>query len=182
MTRKVNAKGRSTSQHGGAMKRFGKIEDPFAPLTLPLLESEAWKSLSANGYRFISRLMLEHIHHGGYENGRLVVTYKQLEEYGLSRNCIRDAITECEVFGLVETVEVGGMDRNIRKPSKYRITFLFTESAKPTDEWRRVTAQKIQAFRDRQRKDRLSKKRRRKSDGATRKVAGSTPPDLRVVR
>ena len=71
-------------------------------LTGELLNSLAWRSMSVNCRKLIDRLLLEHCNHGGLENERLVCTYKDFQDYGLTRNKIRPAIEEADFLGLVK--------------------------------------------------------------------------------
>ena len=120
--------------------------EPFVMLSLSLLRSKAWQEMSINCRRFIDFLMVEHMQHGGAENGRLVAPYDQLEQSGLSRRLISSAINEAEERGLVR-VRRGGMKPFVKRaPSRYRLTFLPSKEvneqgqpyfAKCTDEWKR---------------------------------------------
>jgi len=51
--------------------------------------------------KLIFRLLIEYSEHAGYENGRLLSTYQQLQNYGLTRNKIRSVIEEAEFLGLI---------------------------------------------------------------------------------
>jgi hypothetical protein len=46
-----------------------------------MLESPAFRALSFAGHKFLARLEIEHLHHAGRENGRLIVTYDQFAEW-----------------------------------------------------------------------------------------------------
>ena len=83
-------------------------------LPVELLESLAWSALSVNGRKLIDRILLEHAHQGGVENGALVVPHRDLEIYGLSKNLIRRAIEEAEALGLIRVEQ--GRSRGARRP------------------------------------------------------------------
>ena len=53
------------------------------------------------------RSEIEHLRHGGADNGSLLATYNQLEAFGIGRRFIFGAIREAEQRGLV-VVERGG--------------------------------------------------------------------------
>src|ERR1700710_124796 len=94
-----DATGRSTQ--GSPSSRVRRASRPpenvsWVWLTVELLESDAWRSLSINARRIIDRLVIEHLHHGGAENGRLRVSFRQFEDFGASRNSISEAISELE--------------------------------------------------------------------------------------
>ena len=76
--------------------------EPWIWLTTELLLSEAWRSMSINCYKLIFHLLIEHSNHAGRENGRLLSTYGQLQNYGLTRNKIRAVIEEAEFLGLIK--------------------------------------------------------------------------------
>lgn len=108
------------------------------PIVLSLLESEALASLSLAARRCLDRLLIEHMLHAGKENGRLKVTYEDFARFGVRRASIAEALREIEERGLIEVVERGrGGNREYRKATVFRITFLPTTDAEPTDEWRK---------------------------------------------
>jgi hypothetical protein len=101
--------------------------------------------LGIHGRRILDALLVEHNAHAGRENGRLIVTYDQLERgWGVSRRKIAPAIRDLERRGLVRRTAVGCGNRKTgeRQPSQYRITFLnsFPDRLRETDEWRAFTA------------------------------------------
>src|SRR5262249_13607947 len=69
--------------------------------------------------RLIDFLLLEHLTHGGKENGNLKAPYQQLAKAGVGRRLIADAIREAEGAGLVD-VHRGGM----RVTTTYALTWL----------------------------------------------------------
>ena len=94
--------------------------------------------LSLAAHRVLLRLEIEHCHEGGRENGNLVCTYDQFERFGIRRASVADAIKQLVTVGLVEVTHQGrGGNREYRDPSRYRLTYLQTQAANPTDEWRR---------------------------------------------
>ena len=97
--------GRSAS---GKLKKHKPKNSPkacgfeqFGWYPLDLMESEAFRALSPNSLRLLMRLVIEHVHHGGIENGLLVATHDQLRDYGLTASSIRESIDECVAFGLI---------------------------------------------------------------------------------
>lgn len=113
------------------------ISGQFIAHRVEMLESAAWASLSLAARRVLDRLEIEHAHHGGKDNGRLPCTYDDFERFGIRRKSIADAIRQLVACGLVEVTERGsGGNREFRRPAKYRLTYLSTKTAAPTDEWR----------------------------------------------
>lgn len=118
--------------------RKGSITEQFIPIVRSLLESNALAVLNGVARRCLDRLLLEHLDHAGKENGRLKVTYGDFEAFGIRRASIAAALRELVAAGLIEVVQKGrGGNREYRKPHIFRITFLPTPEAEPTDEWRR---------------------------------------------
>jgi hypothetical protein len=104
----------------------------FTKLFDELLRSDAWRTLSINGRRFLDFLMIEHHAKGGKENGLLKAPYEQLEAFGVGARYLADAIREAEELGLVECHR-GGM----RVATMYGLTWLPTHNGAPaTDGWR----------------------------------------------
>ena len=111
-----------------------------------------------NCLKLIHRLLLEHCNHGGLENGRLVCTYKDFQEYGLTRNKIRPAIEEADFLGLVKH-QRGERIFAKNQPNSYRITFYGTSEARdPTNEWKRITKERIDSFRSKKREQEKKRK------------------------
>ena len=123
-------------------------DEPWTWHSYSLLRSDAWRHRSINCARLLDFLELEHLRHGGAENGNLVAPYDQLVKWGLGRRLIRRAIEEAERRGLLIA------DRGFRtladgkvEPTRFRLTYLHstirdlktavvTKHA-PTNEWRR---------------------------------------------
>jgi hypothetical protein len=153
---KPNATGRSSGKHSGRMKaRLGPPDgNPWVWLTRELLESVAWRGLSINARRLIDCLQIEHMSHGGQENGRLICTHRQLHSFGIHKDAVVAAIQECAFLGLIR-YERGGLDPGSRLPSTYRLTWLpviqrgtsgvMVEPA--SNEWRSINADHVQALR-----------------------------------
>jgi hypothetical protein len=87
-------------------KKF-HIIGQFVPFRVDMLESDAWAALSINGRRVLDRLCIEHAHHGGTENGNLIVTYDDFVQFGIRRQSVKPAIDETVHLGLVEITELG---------------------------------------------------------------------------
>jgi hypothetical protein len=116
-----------------------KIDGQFAPRTIRMLESPAYRVLSLSAHRVLARLEIELAHHGGYDNGELPVTYSDFIEYGIHPQAIPLALRECVALGFVEITERGqGGNREFRQPSKYRLTYRPVGRARPTNEWQRT--------------------------------------------
>jgi hypothetical protein len=107
--------------------------EQFAKMPRALLESDAWRSLGINELRLIHFLMLEHMRHGGKENGRLKATHRQLEQFGIGAQYVTGAILAVEERGLV-ACERGGM----RVATTYALAWLpLHDGTMPAEQWRR---------------------------------------------
>jgi hypothetical protein len=128
------AKGRDTSYSG-----------QFAGRLCEMLESPAYRVLSLAAHRVLSRLEVELMHHGGNENGRLTVTFRQFEDYGVPKHSIAAALRELVALGFIEITERGcAGNAGYGKANQYRLTFRPAEGfpADGSHEWRRVNMAK----------------------------------------
>src|SRR5205823_12969455 len=66
--------------------------EPWVWHTLALLSSPPWCGMSINCHRLILFLEIEHLQHGGNENGSLLAPYAQLVRFGIGRRFIAGAI------------------------------------------------------------------------------------------
>jgi hypothetical protein len=113
------------------MKKRRSTEQ-FVMLPRSLLQSAAWRSQSIHARRLIDFLMLEHMSHGGRQNGFLVAPRRQLESFGIHEHFVSTAIAEAESVGLIDCIRGKG-----RAPSRYTLTWLpRADGAEPTDRWR----------------------------------------------
>ena len=62
--------------------RRTSIGEQFAPHTIAMLRSPAWRALSLSARRILDRIEIELADHGGTDNGKLPVTYDDFEQYG----------------------------------------------------------------------------------------------------
>lgn len=157
-----DATGRSSGKH--KPKTAQNLRPPtgsnWAWLTADLLASPAWRALSVTARRLVDALMLENCLHAGQENGNLVRPYDRLAADGLTRDTINIAIREVEALGLV-AVKHGGRYNGRNTPNVYRITFLGTLEAAPTDEWAKITADDVQGILERLKAERAAARTRK---------------------
>jgi len=119
--------------------RRTSIGEQFAPHTIAMLRSPAWRALSLSARRILDRIEIELADHGGTDNGKLPVTYDDFVRYGIERHAIRPAIREVVALGFVEITEAGRAgNADWRKPNLFRLTFRNTKYA-PTNEWQKIT-------------------------------------------
>jgi hypothetical protein len=109
---------------------------------IAMKESPAWRAAPDNVRRLLDRLELEHMRHGGAENGRLVCTYDDLAKWGLRRASVALAIRQAVGLGFLEVTRAGYKSAaEFRVTSLYRLTYVFgrgrgrRDRQEPTDEW-----------------------------------------------
>ena len=103
-----------------------KIPGQFAPRPRELLESRAWAATSIHVRRLIEFLEIEHLRHGGQENGLLKAPRPQLCAFGLHRRSISAAIEEGIRLGLINVCR-----GSRRQPSRYSLTWLPLHDGSP---------------------------------------------------
>jgi hypothetical protein len=119
--------------------RRTSIGGQFAPHTIEMLRSPAWRSLSLSARRVLDRIEIELADHGGADNGKLPIPYDDFHAYGIHRHAIAPAIRETVALGFVEITEPGcAGNAEFRRPNSFRLTYRHTKYA-PTNEWRKIT-------------------------------------------
>jgi hypothetical protein len=113
-------------------------------MTREMLGSGALRALSRDARLALDRIMIEHMSQGGCENGRLKVTWRDFEAYGIRRGGIAKAIAELVAVGLI-TVEKSGRRRqsaeDIGEAAEYRLAWLPVGTpvniVYPANQWKR---------------------------------------------
>jgi hypothetical protein len=137
------SKFRSRSKWAAAKGRDTSYSGQFAGRLCRMLESPAYKVLSLAAHRVLARLEIELMRHGGNENGRLTVTYRQFEDYGVHKDSVAAAIRETVALGFVEVTERGcAGNAGYGKANQYRLTYRAAEGhpADGSHEWQRIKA------------------------------------------
>jgi len=75
---------------------------PWIWITREVLRRPAWRKLGINARRLIDFLLIEHMNHGGKENGFLLAPRDQLQAFGIGRRLITGAIEEALAAGLID--------------------------------------------------------------------------------
>jgi hypothetical protein len=105
-------------------KRRNAIAGAFIARPRQLLDSPVLWVLSQSAHRALLRIEIEHMAHAGSANGKLLVTYKDLERCGIHPNAIAPALRELEALGIIETTRKGYGGAQVREPSLYRLTYV----------------------------------------------------------
>ena len=147
MDKKADATGRSGKRTG----RIAKINrapkgEPWVWHTLEMLTSDSWLAMGVNARRVLERVEVEHMAHGGTENGSLIVTHKNFMDVGIGASAIHPGIQEVVFLGFLRYVQ-GGRWGGSNRPSRFRITWLPDKSGAPaTNEWKGVTVEQIKVW------------------------------------
>ncbi len=138
--RRHDETGRTTPKRilSSKARKQKKIEGPFAPRLIEMLESPAWNVLSLSARRVLDRIEIEFAHHGGQDNGALPVTFCQFAMYGIDRHAIAPAIRELVALGFIDYIQGRAGNSEFRMPNKFRLTYRHTEYDGPTQEWRKI--------------------------------------------
>ena len=107
----------------------------FIMTRLIMLDSVAHWALKPIETRILQVLEIEHMRHGGAENGRLIVTRRQFEKRGIPRMAIAPGLRALAAMGFIEFTQRGaaGVGDHARA-HQFRLTFV---QPNPTDEWRK---------------------------------------------
>jgi hypothetical protein len=92
---------------------------PWVWQTRDMLRSAEWQRLGINARRLIDFLMIEHMSHGGKENGCLLAPRDQLVAFGIGYRLITPAIAEAKASRFVAVRPGKG-----RRPTTFTLTWL----------------------------------------------------------
>jgi hypothetical protein len=106
------------------MRRGNQIAGQFVAHPRQMIESMAWRVLSLAARKALERIEIEHMDHGGAENGKLPVTYADFERWDVHPNFVAPALRELVALGFIEIVKRGSRAAaGTRQASEYRLTF-----------------------------------------------------------
>ena len=108
---------------------------------LDMKASPAWRVLPDNARRLLDRLELEHMRHGGSQNGALLCTYNHFAEAGIRRASVALAIRQAVALGFLEITQAGYRTAaEFRAPNLFRLTYVHgvRKNIHPTDEWETI--------------------------------------------
>jgi hypothetical protein len=117
-------------------KSKGWIKGSYIPHRRNMLESLAWRSLNGVAKQILDCLEIEYMRHAGKDNGRLICTYDDMVDYGIRRASIGPGIRLVSAAGFLVVERRGSWSADHANPTLYRLTYLPTDGANPTDEWR----------------------------------------------
>jgi hypothetical protein len=111
-------------------RKRNQISEQFIAHPRSMVTSPAMRVLSLSEVRILWRLEVEHMAHGGVDNGRLPCTYAHFEEWGVRRRFVAPALRALEALGFIETTRKGYRGAvGTRQPSRYRLTYVRARDA-----------------------------------------------------
>lgn len=141
-----------TARRTGEKKRTWLTQ--WIPHRLEMLLHPAWQKAPRPLKKIIERLEIEHLRHGGFNNGELYVSYLQLVDFGLSKRSIKPVLQLGEDLGLIEVIQRDeAVQGDIRPANAYRLTYVPAKGKEnPTDEWKLISSDRVDrliaAFKD----------------------------------
>ncbi len=106
----------------------------FIMTRLIMLDSVAYWTLKPIERTILSVIEIEHMRHGGVENGRLIVTRRQFEKRGIHKDAIAPSIRALEALGFIELEREAAGIGDQAQAHRFRLTYV---QPSPTDEWRK---------------------------------------------
>jgi hypothetical protein len=106
----------------------------FIMIRLVMLDSVAYWALKPIERTILSVIEIEHMRHGGVENGRLIVTRRQFEKRGIHKDAIAPSIRALGALGFIELDRGAAGVGDQAQAHRFRLTYV---QPNPTDEWRK---------------------------------------------
>jgi len=124
----------------GEAKTRSEIGESYIWYRREMVGSPALRVLSRTAVLAMHRIEFEHMQHGGAENGKLLVTYRQFEEWGIHCNYVASAIRELVALGFVEITAKGHAGAaGHGTANRFRLTYAASKHRiAPSDEWARI--------------------------------------------
>jgi hypothetical protein len=125
----------------GRTVRRNKIAGQWTWWTIEAMESPAYRVVSLSARRVVDRIRIELARHGGKDNGKLPVTFRDFHDYGIHWDAIGPAIREASALGFVRMTQYGiASNAEFRTPSMFALTHLPTDDDQTaaTNDWQRI--------------------------------------------
>jgi hypothetical protein len=106
----------------------------FIMTRLVMLDSPAYWALKPIEARILAVIEIEHMRHGGVENGGLIVTRRQFEKRGIPIKAIAPGLRALEALGLIQIARGAAGIGDHAQAHRFRLTYA---QPNPTDEWRK---------------------------------------------
>lgn len=119
----------------------------WIPHRQEMLTSPSWRKRPKALIKLLDRMEIEHLRHGGKENGHFIVTYDQFVEFGVTRKVIKPMLRLGAALGLLQVIQDENWMGDVRQPNRYRLTYLPAKGQKaPSDEWSFLEADQVTAI------------------------------------
>jgi hypothetical protein len=160
-------------------RKNNAIDGQFNVRTIKLMESPAYRVLSRAGRMLLDRIGIELAHHGGNDNGKLIVTYDQFVDYGIHRHAIAPAIRETCALGFLEVTQKGRPSAGeLRYTNLFRLPWAVCKSSplgEQVNAWSKIPDMKTAAeIADAARKAVPTPRRRRAKTASTGRRRGAS--------
>jgi hypothetical protein len=99
-------------------------KEQYVKLPRQFLESPARRVLTANEYRALDRILVEHQRKSGFVNSGLPVTKRDFERFGINARYIASCTRVLEALGIIVCTRTRGGSLRGRTPNLWRPTFL----------------------------------------------------------
>jgi hypothetical protein len=115
-------------------RRPDEANPAFIMTRLVMLDGVAYWALKPIERTVLAVIEIEHMRHGGVENGRLIVTRRQFERRGIRKDAIAPSIRALEALGFIELDRGAAGVGDQAHAHRFRLTYV---QPNPTDEWRK---------------------------------------------
>jgi hypothetical protein len=106
--------------------------------TVEMKESPAWRAMPLAARQVVDRIEIEHGLHGGQLNGKLVVTYRDFEKYGIRCRSIPFGIRAAKALGWIDITEPGHRGIVHHRAARYALTWVDRHDGAPrSNRWKR---------------------------------------------
>jgi hypothetical protein len=115
--------------------------DNYVRIWRSMLESPAYRVLSGLARQVLACLEVEHLRHGGRENGRLICPYARLMDYCCTTDkpAIARAVAELKAAGFIDFRPGRIGPGTNHAPNEYRLTYIPVSDDRPaTNEWANI--------------------------------------------
>jgi len=106
----------------------------FIMARLEMLDCVAYWTLKPIERSMLTVLEIEHMRHGGVENGKLIVTRRQFEKRGIHKDAIAPGLRAIRALGFVDMQRGAAGIGDQAQAHRFRLTYV---QPAPTDEWRK---------------------------------------------
>ena len=129
----------------GKTVKTNTLAEQWSSRPVGLLESPAFRVLSKAEHLALSRIEIELRHHGGNQNGKLIVTTEQFIDYGIERRSVPGALRALSALGVVLIKHGRGGNAKYWQPNTFLLNYLcgaVDAHEQITDVWKKIETMK----------------------------------------